>query len=137
MIGMFFVFSLIWSVCAAVDEEGRKKMDNFLREMDGSFPSKETVYEYYVDPKTKVWTSFEEKLTKSWRYPNNMPFYKIIVPTVDTVRYNFLVSNLVSNQYPVLLVGPVGTGKTSVGQNALQTLDPITWSILTVNMSAQ
>ncbi|XP_078057018.1 dynein axonemal heavy chain 2 [Mustelus asterias] len=137
MIGMVFTFSLIWSVCAAVDEDGRKKMDNFLREMDGSFPSKETVYEYYVDPKTKVWTSFEEKLTKSWRYPSNMPFYKIIVPTVDTVRYNFLVSSLVANQCPVLLVGPVGTGKTSVGQNALQTLDPVKWSVLTVNMSAQ
>ncbi|XP_078389870.1 dynein axonemal heavy chain 2 [Cetorhinus maximus] len=137
MIGMVFMFSLIWSVCAAVDEDGRKKMDNFLREMDGSFPSKETVYEYYVDPKTKVWTSFEEKLTKSWRYPSNIPFYKIIVPTVDTVRYNFLVSSLVSNHCPVLLVGPVGTGKTSVGQNALQTLDSVKWSVLIVNMSAQ
>ncbi|XP_062904770.1 dynein axonemal heavy chain 2 [Mobula hypostoma] len=137
MISMVFLFSLIWSVCASVDEEGRKKMDNFLREMDGSFPSKETVYEYYVDPKTKVWTSFEEKLMKSWRYPSNLPFYKIIVPTVDTVRYNFLVTNLMANQCPVLLVGPVGTGKTSVAQSALQSLDPVTWSVLTVNMSAQ
>ncbi|XP_032872211.1 dynein heavy chain 2, axonemal [Amblyraja radiata] len=137
MISMVFVFSLIWSVCASVDEEGRKKMDNFLREMDGSFPSKETVYEYYVDPKTKVWTSFEEKLMKSWRYPSNLPFYKIIIPTVDTVRYNFLVSSLVANQCPVLLVGPVGTGKTSVAQHALHSLDETTWSILTVNMSAQ
>ncbi|XP_069776189.1 dynein axonemal heavy chain 2 isoform X3 [Narcine bancroftii] len=137
MVSMVFVFSLIWSVCASVDEDGRKKMDNFLREMDGSFPSKETVYEYYVDPKAKVWTSFEERLMKSWRYPSNLPFYKIIVPTVDTVRYNFLVSSLVSNQCPVLLVGPVGTGKTSVAQNALQNLDSFTWSVLTINMSAQ
>ena len=64
------------------------------------------------------------------------PFYKIMVPTVDTVRYNFLVQALVLGQYPVLLTGPVGTGKTSVAQSALQGLDN-NWTTLTVNMSSQ
>lgn len=65
------------------------------------------------------------------------PFYKIMVPTVDTVRYNHLVSALVVNQNPVLLVGPVGTGKTSIAQSVLQSLPSSQWSVLTVNMSAQ
>ena len=65
------------------------------------------------------------------------PFYKIMVPTVDTVRYNHLVSTLVANQIPVLLVGPVGTGKTSIAQSVLQSLPSSQWSVLTVNMSAQ
>uniref|UniRef100_A0A8C4S375 Dynein axonemal heavy chain 2 n=1 Tax=Erpetoichthys calabaricus TaxID=27687 RepID=A0A8C4S375_ERPCA len=137
MIELWFTFCMIWSVCAAVDEDSRKKMDGFLREMEGTFPNKDTVYEYYVDAKNKTWSSFEEKLPKGWRYNQNAPFYKIIVPTVDTVRYNFLVSALVSNQCPVLLVGPVGTGKTSVAQNVLQSLDATKWSVLSVNMSAQ
>lgn len=59
-----------------------------------------------------------------------------MVPTVDTVRYNVLVQALVVNQHPVLLTGPVGTGKTSVAQNVLQGLDK-KWSALTINMSAQ
>uniref|UniRef100_A0A8C8SM12 Dynein axonemal heavy chain 2 n=1 Tax=Pelusios castaneus TaxID=367368 RepID=A0A8C8SM12_9SAUR len=134
---MFFLFSMIWSVCAAVDEEGRKRIDSYLREMEGSFPNKDTVYEYFVDPKKKNWASFEDKLPKMWRYPANAPFYKIIVPTVDTVRYNYLVSALVSSHSPVLLVGPVGTGKTSVAQGVLQSLDGTKWAVLTVNMSAQ
>lgn len=65
------------------------------------------------------------------------PFYKIMVPTVDTVRYNYLVSALVANQNPTLLVGPVGTGKTSIAQSVLQSLPSSQWSVLTVNMSAQ
>ncbi|CAM4719453.1 unnamed protein product [Caretta caretta] len=137
VVEMYFVFSMIWSVCAAVDEEGRKKIDSYLREMEGSFPNKDTVYEYFVDPKRKNWASFEDKLPKMWRYPANAPFYKIIVPTVDTVRYNYLVDALVSNQNPVLLVGPVGTGKTSIAQSVLQSLDNTKWAVLTVNMSAQ
>uniref|UniRef100_A0A8P0SL08 Dynein axonemal heavy chain 2 n=1 Tax=Canis lupus familiaris TaxID=9615 RepID=A0A8P0SL08_CANLF len=137
MVELTFVFSMIWSVCASVDEEGRKKIDSYLREIEGSFPNKDTVYEYFVDPKMRNWTSFEDKLPKSWRYPPNSPFYKIMVPTVDTVRYNYLVSTLVANQNPILLVGPVGTGKTSIAQSVLQSLPSIQWSVLTVNMSAQ
>ncbi|KAJ8389320.1 hypothetical protein AAFF_G00121850 [Aldrovandia affinis] len=137
MVELWFFFSLIWSVCASVDEDGRKKIDNFLRELEGTFPNKDTIYEYCVDPKTKSWASFEDKLCKGWRYPCNSPFYKIMVPTVDTVRYNFLVKALVCGQYPVLLVGPVGTGKTSVAQNVLQGLDSSKWAMLTINMSSQ
>lgn len=59
-----------------------------------------------------------------------------MVPTVDTVRYNFLVKALVLGQYPVLLTGPVGTGKTSVAQSVLQGLDN-KWIDLTINMSSQ
>ncbi|XP_048653960.1 dynein axonemal heavy chain 2 isoform X2 [Marmota marmota marmota] len=137
MVEMTFVFSMIWSVCASVDEEGRKKIDSYLREVEGSFPNKDTVYEYFVNPKIRSWTSFEDKLPKSWRYAPNIPFYKIMVPTVDTVRYNYLVSTLVANQNPVLLVGPVGTGKTSIAQTVLQSLPPSQWTVLIVNMSAQ
>lgn len=51
MIELWFVFSLIWSVCASVDEDGRKKMDSFLREMDGTFPNKVLFYSTYCNLK--------------------------------------------------------------------------------------
>lgn len=66
-----------------------------------------------------------------------MPFFKLIVPTVDTVRYTFLTQFLVKANYPVLLVGPVGTGKTSVAENVRNSMNPKEFSVLTVNMSAQ
>ncbi len=65
------------------------------------------------------------------------PFYKIVVPTVDTVRYNYIVDALIGNFHPVLLVGPVGTGKTSIAQNVCSKLDASQYSVLTINMSAQ
>ena len=60
-----------------------------------------------------------------------------MVPTVDTVRYDFLLDTLIKAKRPVLLTGPVGTGKTSVAQKVLEHLDVKTWSVLTINMSAQ
>ncbi|XP_047429543.1 dynein axonemal heavy chain 2 [Mugil cephalus] len=136
IVELWFIFSLIWSICASVDEYGRKKMDAFLRKMEGNFPDKDTIYEYYVDTKNKSWASFEDKVPKGWRYNSAAPFYKIMVPTVDTVRYNLLVKALVTSQYPVLLTGPVGTGKTSVAQSVLQGMDN-KWTALTINMSSQ
>ena len=67
----------------------------------------------------------------------SLPFFKWMVPTVDTVRYQYLTQHLVKALSPVMMVGPVGTGKTSVVENTLAKLDAKTYSVLTVNMSAQ
>ena len=40
MIELWFQFCMIWSLCASVDESGRRKMDTFVREMEAQFPPK-------------------------------------------------------------------------------------------------
>ncbi|XP_048505442.1 dynein axonemal heavy chain 2 [Athalia rosae] len=134
---MWFLFCMIWSLCATVNENGRQKMDNFIREMEGSFPIRDTVYEYYVDTRQRGFVSWEDRLSPTWKFQIGIPFHKIIVPTVDTARYDYLVGILLSNGFPVLLVGPVGTGKTSTAQSVLESLDSRKYSLLTINMSAQ
>ncbi len=69
MIELWFQFCLIWSLCGSVDEDGRRKLDTFFRELDGStFPNRDSVYEYFVDPKHKTWVHWEEKLRSGWKY---------------------------------------------------------------------
>ena len=65
------------------------------------------------------------------------PFFRLVVPTVDTVRYQYLVSTLIKSFNPVMMVGPVGTGKTSVIDSTLNKVDSKSYNVLTVNMSAQ
>ncbi|CAG5116906.1 unnamed protein product, partial [Candidula unifasciata] len=137
LVEMWFQFCLIWSVCASVDEDGRKKIDNCIREIVGTFPNKDTVYEYYVDTNTGAWAHWEEKLKGKWKYKPSIPFYKLSVPTVDTVRYQFLCTALIKRLKPVLMVGAVGTGKTLVIESTLANFDKQEYSILTVTMSAQ
>ena len=72
-----------------------------------------------------------------WRYNPASPFYKIVVPTVDTVRYEFITQALISGGAPVMLLGPVGTGKTSVAQAVMAKASTKQYGKLVVNMSAQ
>ena len=134
---LWFLFSTIWSVCASVDEDSRRKIDAFIRELEGTIPNKDSVYEYYVDPKQRAWLAWEDKLRSGWKLNPEMPFYKIIVPTVDTIRYKYIVSALIKQGYPCLLCGPVGTGKTSVAHAVMSELDARDYSTLIINMSAQ
>ncbi|KAJ3206517.1 Dynein heavy chain 2, axonemal [Entophlyctis luteolus] len=136
MIELWFLFSVIWSLGGTLTDESRKKFDMFLREIDGQFPSKDTVYEYLVDKQTKSWVPWEDKLQTGWRYSTGIPFYKIFVPTVDTLRNEFVVQSLVNKKAPLLLVGDVGTGKTSLINSVLAGLDS-SRSLLQINMSAQ
>ncbi|CAJ0965699.1 unnamed protein product [Ranitomeya imitator] len=124
MVELCFLFCMIWSVCASVDEDGRRKVDNYLRELEGSFPNKDTVYEYFVDPKSKNWLNFEERLPSGWRIQANAPFYKIMVPTVDTVRYQFHSKRTGIKPHPspacwtghahLGSMGPPGGGRTAI-----------------------
>ncbi|KAJ3123528.1 Dynein heavy chain 2, axonemal [Physocladia obscura] len=136
MLELWFLFSVIWSLGGSLTDESRKKFDMFLREIEGQFPSKDTVYEYFVDKQSKSWTAWEDKLQAGWRYTPGIPFYKIFVPTVDTIRNEFVVQSLVNKKVPLMLVGEVGTGKTSLINSVLSSLDS-SKSLLQINMSAQ
>lgn len=86
----WFVFSLIWSIGATVEEESRKEIDYIIRDIEAMFPHSNTVFEYYINQEKKLWASWDEKLQANWK-PVDRDFHKINVPTIDTVRNRFVV----------------------------------------------
>ncbi|CAB1114177.1 unnamed protein product [Ectocarpus sp. CCAP 1310/34] len=130
----WFVFSMVWSVMAAADEDGRAKLDAFLRDVEPQFPPSATVYDYYVDPKKLDWEPWEPKVPP-FRYLKTMPFHKMIVPTVDTIRNSFVLGTLWGAKRNSLVVGSSGAGKTVLVFSELARL-PETHSQLVMNFSA-
>ena len=134
---MWFIYCIAWSLGGGADEVGRKKLDQYIREIDAQLPGKGTMYDFYVDVQKVQWTAWEEKVTsKQWRAPADTPFFKLLVPTVDSARNSFLLDTLLKMRRDVIVSGPVGCGKTSVLQQVLAA-KPDSMSELDMQFSAQ
>uniref|UniRef100_A0A8D2NKF8 Dynein axonemal heavy chain 12 n=1 Tax=Zonotrichia albicollis TaxID=44394 RepID=A0A8D2NKF8_ZONAL len=122
-----FAFAIIWSIGGICDGDSRMIFDNFLRETlseesetnpipenlgkwECPLEEKGLVYDYL---KGKVgwahWNEFIEKISYS---DKNVNIQDIIVPTMDTVRYTYLLDLFITHGRPLLIVGPTGTGKS-------------------------
>ena len=55
--------------------------------------------------------------------PENFDANSVMIKTVDTIRFEYILETLLRNNHHVLAVGPTGTGKTSSIKNKLLILN--------------
>ena len=139
-----FLYCLVWSLGGLLDGEDRSAFSGELRKMATkklpSLQNAETVYEYSVDETTLEWTHWRSYVP-AWTYPKGEEkpkFAQLVIPTLDSVRFEKLLSLVYSVNGASLLVGSPGTAKTStINQflskfNAEQTVSKtVTFSSLT------
>jgi len=123
-----FISSVVWSIGSSITQHERPRFDEFLKNLAGHIsqdnrttgrvpatmiPCKEpTLYEYVFFTESAEWCPFKE-IVKEYTPPPDNAFHKIMVPTVDTVRTEWILSTVAGKvQKPVLLVGESGTAKT-------------------------
>jgi dynein heavy chain len=53
-----------------------------------------------------------EKTVPPFEVPIGKAFSEVIVPTLDSIRINYMVNRLLSKKCHTLIVGPTGTGKS-------------------------
>lgn len=122
LIEFWFIFSLIWSIGATVEQEDRIKIDGFIRKRTSfSLPPLNTVYDYYINAEKQEWTLWKSQMNDEWRLLPNTAFQDILVPTVDTVRHGVIVSMLAEKEISVLCFGGTATGKTLQIEHLLDT----------------
>lgn len=49
-----------------------------------------------------------------WKFDRNQPYFNILVPTTDTVKYKFFLNSLLSTDKNVLVSGDTGVGKSVI-----------------------
>ncbi|KAJ3012302.1 Dynein heavy chain 7, axonemal [Thoreauomyces humboldtii] len=143
-----FLFSLIWSIGASVDEGGRVKFSAHLRSLLGTPPKDFTsdvklpegfIYDFIFErAEGGTWRTWLDTIPRDWTIPAKIKVDNIMVPTVDTARYGYLLSLLVRHQKHVLFVGPTGTGKSMYIRDGLMNgLPKETYIPSFINFSAQ
>jgi dynein heavy chain len=131
------VFCCVWSFGASCIDESRIPFDTQLREIENVCPPSQTVYEYAFNFDKGDFELWEDRLPNPYKPPQDAPFHKIIIPTVDTIRNLFILDKLNRCYFMAMLVGNTGTGKTVAVQQIISSLDDSAWSSLTMNLSAQ
>mmetsp|Transcript_75525 Transcript_75525/g.104475 ORF Transcript_75525/g.104475 Transcript_75525/m.104475 type:complete len:307 (+) Transcript_75525:379-1299(+) len=81
LVEKIFVFSLIWSIGATVEEQSRKEIDYILRDIESMFPHSNTVYEHHINfDKNRDWAPWEDKISsQTMRLDSNKEFHEIFV----------------------------------------------------------
>eukprot|EP00960_Hanusia_phi_P013114 383004-Hanusia_phi.AAC.2 len=160
-----FLFCLTWTICASVDSAGRERFNEFIKESTAGtvpapyneegergnymilnpYPKEGNIYQYYFDTVKGKWNSWTSKIDRE-PFDVALQPHEIIVPTIDTTRYTFLldiccrnaVLNHDLNRMAFLLVGPTGTGKTIyINNHLLNGLSPDEFTTISLGFSAQ
>lgn len=139
-IKVYVVFSLVWSLGANLFDDSRKIFNRFMKsritEMDCDFPDEGTVYDYGIDPTTHSFEPWIDRVSK-YEYNPERSFFSILVPTSDTVRYEFMLDTLLSHGYNVLITGETGVGKSVITSNYLVNADPENYVAAFINFSGK
>ncbi|GKT26037.1 Dynein axonemal heavy chain 2, partial [Aduncisulcus paluster] len=137
LIEMWFAFAVVWGIGGSFSHHIRAALDILIRDIDGRIPSRDSVYEYVVDPTSRSWVSWESKIPQSWRPAPGTPWHRVLVPTVDTQRNSFLVNHLFDDEKHALLVGEPCGKSLLVTENLTPTLESNHSSIINCAFSAQ
>ncbi|OQS07437.1 dynein heavy chain [Thraustotheca clavata] len=135
-----FLYCIAWSVGQLLEPEDRVKFDEWLRNLDEQqlmpkLADGNLIYEHFVDPATYEWKIWRPP---KWNYPKGekLDFSNLLVPTMDSVRTLYLIENLHKQKKPVLMVGGLGTAKTSCALMYFNELNPDTMLVKRVNFSS-
>eukprot|EP00063_Salmo_salar_P015399 XP_013990234.1 PREDICTED: dynein heavy chain 12, axonemal isoform X3 [Salmo salar] len=151
-----FAFSLVWSVGGSCDTDSRKRFDEYLRDIilgkadnhpipasvskwECPHDEKGLVYDYYYEFKGKGrWVHWTDSIKNINLGDKNTKVQDIIVPTIDTVRYTYLMDLCIEYRVPLLFVGPTGTGKSVyVKEKLMNNLDKDRYLPFFINFSAR
>jgi len=133
-----FIFCIMWSVGTCLTDLSKKRFEEYIRKISSKGQSNSLFDCFYDYMNTKLWVSWDKKLPLEYHPPEDGKFSKILVPTMDTVKFSWLFDQLATKQkLPVLFVGHSGTAKTVILQSYLNSLDPEKYIKLNINFSSR
>ncbi|NXE29303.1 DYH17 protein, partial [Ardeotis kori] len=125
---LYFVFACAWAFGGAMFQDQlvdyRLKFSQWwVKEFKTiKFPSQGTIFDYYIDPETKKFVLWTEKVP-TFKLDPEVPLQASMVHTTETVRLRYFMDLLMEKQRPVMLVGNAGTGKSVLMWDKLEALN--------------
>ncbi|KAK6491177.1 dynein heavy chain 11 [Huso huso] len=116
---IYFSFACIWAFGGAVYQDQlidyRAEFSQWwTKEMKTvKFPSQGTVFDYYLDPQTRKFLHWNDKVPAFVMEPE-ASLQAVLVHTSETTRLRYFMDLLLERGKPVMLAGNAGVGKTAL-----------------------
>ena len=136
---MCFALSMVWGCFGCVNNKGCPRVESFIRNKfnEIKLESSQLVMEHYYDFEKHDYVKFSTE-NYPFKYVKGMQFSSIYVPTIDSLRYSFILETLLNLRSNVYVTGETGTGKTAIIQNIIKKLNETEeWTFIRMNFSAQ
>lgn len=125
MIGKVFIFASAWSLMSTIDENTTVKMDQLASNLFNinELP-RGSLFDCYLDLNEKEhhWVKWDS-MVHEFQYDPAMKWSEILVPTINTKRFSYLLRRAIMTKYPIYFVGITGTGKTVICQNVIKEMN--------------
>ncbi|XP_037383628.1 dynein axonemal heavy chain 6 isoform X1 [Talpa occidentalis] len=137
-----FIFCYLWSLGGNLNEVHWDAFDTFIRTQfddnpDARLPSSGDLWSIHMDFDTRRMDPWE-RIIPTFKYSQDIPFFKMLVPTVDTVRFGYLMEKLLAVRHSVLFTGTTGVGKTVIAKRLLNKIQESAGYVpVYLNFSAQ
>jgi len=153
------VFAHIWSIGVALDEFTRPSFDKFFQEVLAqddvnakyrldleNFETKKinvkmgeykSCFDQYFDKERVMWVNWL-KTQPPYVVPKDLKYSQLIIPTIDSIRMNKMMSFLLITGHHPMFCGPTGTGKSiSVASELNNTFECEKYTYISLSFSAQ
>ncbi|XP_072807660.1 dynein axonemal heavy chain 6 isoform X4 [Vicugna pacos] len=137
-----FIFCYVWSLGGNLTENYWDSFDTFIRTQfddnpDARLPSSGDLWSIHMDFDTKRLDPWE-RIIPTFKYSREVPFFEMLVPTADTVRFGYLMEKLLAVRHSVLLTGITGVGKSVIAKGLLNRIQESAGYVpVYLNFSAQ
>ncbi|XP_057571174.1 dynein axonemal heavy chain 17 [Hippopotamus amphibius kiboko] len=124
---LYFVFACFWAFGGAMFQDQlidyRVEFSRWwINEFKTiKFPSQGTIFDYYIDPDTKKFLPWTDKVP-AFELDPDVSLQASLVHTTETTRIRYFMDLLMEKSWPVMLVGNAGTGKSVLMGDKLDSL---------------
>ncbi|XP_037881601.1 dynein heavy chain 3, axonemal [Glossina fuscipes] len=153
-----FLFCYAWAYCSHLMVKGIKRFDALIRKIlyggnedfprpkyftlnrGQMFPEKLTFMDYRFDEAENWWTwqkSGDDPTATITTFPDDAQLSELIVPTNESGYITYWEEFCINKSYPMLVIGPTGTGKSAIVGSNLLSLSKQSYLINIVNFSAR
>jgi len=136
LIDCIFAWSYAWGIGGSLEHTSKERFDSIVRDQfkSAQIPPSFTTFDYYYDlKKDKVFKPWSNKVP-TFVYDKEVSYFDLMVPTTDTIKYQFCLETLLNIEKPLFFTGNSGVGKSAIISNTLAQLKE-KGSIMPININ--